>query len=82
MSKTLETMVERSLTLQRLLREASYVKESGAISTNGFALVRHLAHEHHLRDWPETRNVQDYDALIEVLSEHLAAAKTTFRVQP
>ena len=69
-------MVERSLTLQRMLREAGYSKGSG-VATAGIHLVSRLARQHKLRDWPHTRSTEDYDALIDVLSVHLAARVVT-----
>jgi hypothetical protein len=64
-------MVERSLTLQRMLRAAGYVKHDG-VATAGISLVSRLARQHKLRDWPHTRSIKDYDSLIEVLRVHLA----------
>lgn len=66
-----DPMVERSLTLQRMLRAAGYVKRED-VATAGISLVSRLAKEHGLRDWPHTRNVDDYDALIAVLGVHLS----------
>jgi len=66
-----DPMVERSLTLQRMLRAAGYVKRDG-VATAGIRLVSRLAKEHGLRDWPHTQTVEDYDALIAVLGVHLS----------
>lgn len=68
---THDPRVERSLTLQRMLRAAGYVKRDG-VATAGIRLVSRLAKEHGLRDWPHTRDVDDYDALIAVLGVHLS----------
>ena len=64
-------MVERSLMLQQMLRAAGYTKRDG-VATAGIRLVSRLAKQHRMRDWPHTRSVEDYDALIEVVKVHLA----------
>ena len=61
----------RSLTLQKILRDAGYVKGSG-VATAGIRLVSKLAKAHKLRDWPHTLTLQDYDALLHVTREHLS----------
>ena len=66
----LAEMGKRSKTLQRILRNAGFVK-GGGIGTAGIRLVSRLAKQHGLRDWPHTRTVQDYDALIKVTRAEL-----------
>jgi len=63
-------MVGRSLALQKLLRDAGYVKGSG-VSTEGQILVSKIAKKHGLRNWSDTRTVDDYDRLLLVTREHL-----------
>jgi hypothetical protein len=62
--------VERSLRLQRILRDAGYRKGSG-ISNQGIRLVSRVAKRERLRDWPNTRSWADYDALIAAVAAEI-----------
>jgi hypothetical protein len=70
-------MSSRSYFLQELLKSAGYHKTSQLgiprvqVSKAGLELVSRVAKENNLRDWPHTRNVADYDALIRAVKEHL-----------
>jgi hypothetical protein len=59
--------------LQQILRAAGYVKGSG-VSSSGITLVTRLARQHRLRDWSATRTLADYDALLQIVRDHLAQA--------
>ena len=65
-------MPAKSAELQALLREAGMVKGTG-ISGEGIRLVSAVAKEKEIPDWPNTRDVADYDALIAGVRERLAA---------
>jgi hypothetical protein len=66
----LNAMGRRSMTLRQILCAAGFVKGNG-VATAGIRLVSRLAKEHGLRDWPKTRTIKDYDALIKVTREAL-----------
>ncbi|MFZ4856129.1 MAG: PLxRFG domain-containing protein [Desulfuromonadaceae bacterium] len=65
---------QKSKELRQVLIDAGYVKPSGDVSTAGISLVKRLAKENKLRDWPNTRDVADYNALIDVVRRHVAPA--------
>ena len=54
-----------------MLREAGFSKRSG-VATVGIKLISKLAKKHNVRDWPNTRTVEDYDTLINLLALHFA----------
>jgi hypothetical protein len=70
-SAFLATMAQRSQVLQGMLGAAGY-KDGEGVGTPGIRLVSRLAKANGLRDWPYTRTVADYDALIEVMRTHLS----------
>lgn len=71
----------RSAALQQILRAAGHVKGSG-VSSSGITLVTRLARQHRLRDWSATRTLADYDALLQVVRDHLAQATQPQPPQP
>jgi hypothetical protein len=66
---------ERSLLLQRILRDAGYQKGSG-ICNKGIRLVSQVAKQERLRDWPHTRSWADYDALIAAVAAKISISNT------
>jgi len=64
--------VEKSLQLQELLRAAGFGAGAG-VSTAGIRLVSSVARREGLRDWPFTKTLQDYDALIAAVAKELGA---------
>lgn len=67
----LQAFATRSRKLQELLREAGYRKGDG-VSTAGLLLVSRVAKRDGLRDWPDTRSLADYDALISAVAAELS----------
>ena len=65
---------ERSLQLQRILRDAGYRKGSG-ISNDGVRLVSRVAKRERVRDWAHTRSWADYDMLIAAVASEIETAK-------
>lgn len=63
-------MVLRSVQLRELLRAHGYRNGDG-VSGDGLRLVKRVAAEHGLRDWPYTRTPADYDALISAVTDTL-----------
>jgi len=62
---------EKSLQLQRILRAAGFAKGDG-VNILGLRLVSTIARANGLRDWPETRSLDDYDRLIAAVTSHLS----------
>jgi hypothetical protein len=62
--------VERSLRLQRILRDAGHRKGSG-VSNKGIRLVSRVAKRERIRDWPHTRSWADYDVLIAAVTAEI-----------
>jgi len=69
--QTMKTMVLKSQELQQLLRQHGFAKPgSGSVTAAGCNLVRQVAKLRGLRDWPDTRTPEDYDALIAAVTAH------------
>lgn len=69
----LQAFAERSRKLQELLRAAGHRKGDG-VSTEGIKLVSRVAKRDGLRDWPDTRTLEDYDRLISAVAAELGGA--------
>ena len=76
-----DPMVAKSRDLQDVLRDAGFAKGSG-VSSEGLKLVTRLARENGLRDWPDTRNEADYDALIEAVKKEVAKQEKEIPTKP
>lgn len=63
---------KKSAELQALLTGAGFVK-GGGVSSDGLALVKRLAQEQGIRDWPDTRHAEDYERLIAAVRTHLTS---------
>ena len=64
-------MVLYSNNLKRMLMEAGHRRGDG-VSTAGIKLVSRVAKENAIRDWPHTRNTEDYEKLTDAVRAHLA----------
>lgn len=73
--KTGNSLAHLSRKLERMIAEL------GLSRTDGIRLVTKLAKQHKLRDWPNTRNEQDYLALMAVVSREGVRLKVHTRKQ-
>jgi hypothetical protein len=70
----LDAFAARSLKLRETLIRAGFRRESG-VSTIGFKFVSRVAKKNRLRDWPHTKTLNDYDALIRAVNLEIEEAK-------
>ena len=80
-----EDLAPKSIELQKLLRQYGYGRDpqfNSGIKGEGIQFVTQTAKRNGLRDWPNTRNAADYDALIEAVRYRLAGKEPAVKMSP
>ncbi len=59
----MDPFAAKSRQLQAILRSHGFAKGDG-VNAAGCRFVSSAARKHHIRDWPDTKTLRDYDLLI------------------